>query len=82
MTLLCRGMALVRDRKQIDFNQQYLRQYWAQVKSFHAAKLTVKEAKAKLDLSAYQGFAQFQLNAPGVLDIEVARMYQLLDGGK
>ncbi len=74
--------ALVRDRKQIDFNQQYLRQYWAQVKGFHAAKLTVKEARAKLDLTAYQGFAQFQLNAPGVLDIEVARMYHLLDGGK
>lgn len=74
--------AMVRDRKQIDFNQEYLRQYWAQVKGFHAAKLTVKEAKAKLDLSAYQGFAKFQLNAPGVLDIEVARMYQLLDGGK
>ena len=74
--------ALVRDRKQIDFNQQYLRQYWAQVKGFHAAKLTVKEARAKLDLGAYKGFAQFQLNAPGVLDIEVARMYHLLDGGK
>ena len=74
--------ALVRDRKQIDFNQQYLRQYWAQVKGFHQAKLTLKEARAKVDLSAYQAFARFQLTAPGVLDVELARMYKLLDGGQ
>ncbi len=72
---------LVRDRKQINFNQQYIRQYWAQVKGFHAAKLTAKEARAKLEFGSYKAFAQFQLNEPGVLDIEIARMYRLLDGG-
>ncbi len=73
---------LVRDRKQIDFNQQYVRWYVGQVKGFHAAKLTLKEAKAKLDFGSYKKFAQFQLNAPGVLDLELARMYRLLDGGE
>ena len=73
---------LVRARAQIDFNQQYLRQYWAQVKRLHDAKLPAEDAKAKLDFSKYESFARFQLNTPGVLDIEVRRMYQLLDGGE
>ena len=72
---------LVRDRAQIGFNQRYLREYWAQVKGFHAAKLSAKEAKAKLDLSKYEAFARFQLTTPGVLDIEVGRLYSLLGGG-
>lgn len=71
---------LVRDRAQIDFNQQYIRQYWAQVKGFHSAKLSAADAKARLDLSKYAAFARFQLNTPGVLDIEVRRAYQLLNG--
>jgi glyoxylase-like metal-dependent hydrolase (beta-lactamase superfamily II) len=73
---------LVRDRAQIAVNQQYIREYWAQVKGFHRAKLTAKEAKAKLDLSKYSAYAKFQLNTPGVLDIEVGRIYQLLNGGQ
>ena len=73
---------LVRDRSQIGFNQAYIRQYWDQVKGFHDAKLPVKEAKTKVDLSKYSSFARFQLTAPGVMDIEVARMYHLLDGGE
>lgn len=73
---------LIRDRAQIDFNQAYIRQYWAQVKGFHDAKLPAKEVKAKLDLSKYSAFAKFQLTAPGVLDIEVARIYRLLEGGE
>ncbi len=73
---------LIRDRAQIDFNQAYIRQYWAQVKSFHDAKLSAKEAKARLDLSKYSAFAKFQLTAPGVLDIEIGRIYRLLEGAE
>ena len=51
-------------------------------KGFHDAKLSVKEAKAKMDLAKYSDFARFQLTAPGVMDIEIARIYRLLDGGE
>ncbi|MBI4903836.1 MAG: MBL fold metallo-hydrolase [Acidobacteria bacterium] len=71
---------LIRDRAQVDFNQQYLREYWGQVKGFHAAKMTKEQARGKLDLSKYKDFARFQLTAPGVLEIEVGRMYNLLNG--
>ncbi len=73
---------LVRDRAQIDFNQKYLRSYWAQVKGLHKAGLSAKDARAKLDLSAYKDFANFQLTAPGVLELEVGRMYHFLNGGQ
>ena len=36
---------------------------------------SVDEAVAALDLSAYREFAAFQLTAPGVLRLEVSRMY-------
>ena len=38
--------------------------------------LLIDQAVAALDLSAYREFAAFQLSSPGVLRLEVARMYE------
>ena len=73
---------LVRDRSKIDFNQRYLRTYWGQVKKSHEQGLSVEQASGKLDLSGYEQFAAFQFGRPEVRELEVRRMYQLLDGGQ
>jgi glyoxylase-like metal-dependent hydrolase (beta-lactamase superfamily II) len=70
---------LVRDKAQIAFNQQYLRTYWDQVSKSHAAGLTVAQAVEALDLKSYAEFAAFQNSLPAVLELEVRRMYELLD---
>ncbi|REJ76884.1 MAG: MBL fold metallo-hydrolase [Acidobacteria bacterium] len=70
---------LVRDKAQIAFNQEYLRKYWRQVSDSHAAGRSVEEAIAELDLSGYEEFAAFQTNMPAVLELEVRRMYELLE---
>ena len=72
---------LVRDRAQIDFNQEYLRKYWSQVKASHDEGLSLEEAIAKLDMSGYEAFAAFQFGRPEVRKLEVRRMYHLLEGG-
>lgn len=69
---------LVTDKAQIDFNQEYLRQYWSQVSASHAAGRSVEQAIAELDLSGYEQFAAFQVALPAVLELEVRRMYELL----
>lgn len=69
---------LMRGKTAIETSQAYLRDYWRQVaRSFRAGR-TVEEAVAALDLSAYGEFAAFQLGAPGVLQLEVRRMYERL----
>ena len=73
---------LVRDRAQIDFNQEYLRKYWSQVKASHDQGLSLEEAIAKLDMSDYDEFAAFQSGRPEVRELEVRRMYHLLEGGE
>ena len=73
---------LVRDRAQIDFNQEYLRKYWSQVKASHDQGLSLEEAIAKLDMSDYDMFAAFQSGRPEVRKLEVGRMYHLLEGGE
>ena len=73
---------MVRDRAQIDFNQEYLRKYWSQVKASHDQGLSLEEAIAKLDMSDYDKFAAFQSARPEVRELEVGRMYHLLDGGE
>ena len=73
---------LVRDRSKIDFNQVYLRTYWGQIKKFHGQDLSVEEAIEKVDLSGYEQFAASRFGRPEVLELEVRRMYQLLDGGQ
>lgn len=70
---------LMRDKSVIDRAQTYLRSYWAQVAEAHARGLTVDEAVAALDFSGYEDFATFQLGSPGVLRLEVARMYQRMN---
>ena len=61
--------------------QEYLRAYTSQVKGFHAEGLSVEEAMERLDLSGWEEWAAFQLSRPEILELEVRRMYQLLDGG-
>jgi len=73
---------LVRDRAQIDFNQEYLRKYWSRVKASHDQGLSLDEAIAKLDMSDYDKFAAFQSGRPEVRKLEVRRMYHLLEGGE
>ncbi len=73
---------LIRDRSRIDYTQEYLRRYWAQVKASHDQGLSVNEALAELDLAGYEDFAAFQFGRPAVLELEVRRMYHLLDGGE
>ena len=70
---------LMWDKSGIDRSQAYLRAYWAQVKASKTAGRSVDEAVAALDLSGYEDFAAFQLAAPGVLALEVGRMYERLD---
>ena len=72
---------LIRDRSRIDYNQEYLRKYWSQVKASHDQGLSLEEAIAKLDLSGYEEFAAFQFGRPEVRELEVRRMYHLLGGG-
>ncbi len=71
---------LVRDKAQIDFNQEYLRKYWGQVKASHAAGRTLDQAIDSLDLTGYEQFAASRFVRRGVLELEVGRMYSLLNG--
>ena len=73
---------LIRDRSRIDYNQEHLRKYWSQVKASHDQGLSLEEAIAKLDMSGYEEFAAFQFGRPEVRELEVRRMYHLLDGGE
>lgn len=70
--------ALMRDTSIIDEVQGYLRSYWDQVAASHEQGLTVEQAVAALDLSGYEEFAAFQIGSPGVLELEVGRMYERL----
>lgn len=70
--------ALMRGKSAIDTSQAYLRDYWRQVSQSFTSGLTVDQAVAALDLSAYAQFAAFQLGSPAVLRLEVARMYERL----
>lgn len=71
---------LITDRSKIAFNQDYLRKYWAQIEGFHGQGLTAEQAADRLDLTGYEQFAAFQLGRREVLQLEVDRMYQLLEG--
>ncbi len=73
---------LIRDRSRIDYNQEYLRTYWSQVKASHDQGLSLEEALGKLDLTGYEQFAAFQFGRPEVRELEVRRMYHLLEGGE
>ena len=69
---------LMYGKSAIEDSQAYLRDYWGQVSGSFRAGRSVDEAVAALDLSAYKEFAAFQLTAPGVLRLEVSRMYERL----
>jgi hypothetical protein len=62
----------------IEFTQEYLTRYWGQVKSFFDQGRTVEEAAGMLDLSGYERYASFQLSRPEILELEIRRMYYLL----
>ena len=53
-----------------------------QVKASHDQGLSLEEAIAKLDMSDYDEFAAFQSGRSEVRELEVRRMYHLLDGGE
>ncbi len=71
---------LVRDRSKIDFAQEYLRQYWDQVKRLHGQGLPVEEALERVDLAEYDEYTLFRRSE--VRALEVRRMYHLLNGGE
>ena len=71
---------LLRGKAQIDFNQEYLRKYWGQVKASHAAGRTLDQAIDTLDLTGYEQFAASRFSRREVLELEVGRMYALLNG--
>ncbi len=70
---------LVRDRSIISFTQEYLRKYWDQVKKSHDQGLSVEDAISRLDLEEY---GEYALRRSKVRELEVRRMYYLLDKGK
>jgi len=71
---------LIRDKEQIDFNQEYLRKYWGQVKASHAAGRTLDQAIDSVDLTGYEQFAASRFTRRAVVELEVGRMYALLNG--
>ncbi len=72
---------LVRDLSQIDYAQTYLRHYWSEVEKAHGQGLSVDEAQEAIDMSAYGEYAAFQTVRPEVGRLEIARMYELMEGG-
>lgn len=68
----------VRDKSRIDARQEYLRDYWAQAKASHDAGLSPADAFAKLDLLKHG----FGAGRPAIRQLEIARMYHLMDGGE
>lgn len=70
---------LMRDKTHIDRSQAYLRQYWNQVADSYEKGLSAEEAAAAIDFSDYEEFAAFQVAAPQVVQLEVARMYERIE---
>ena len=69
---------VVRDKARIDARQEYLRDYWAQAASSHEAGLSPADAFAKLNLEKH-GFGS---GRPAIRQLEIERMYHLMDGGE
>ncbi len=69
---------ITRDKSRIDARQEYLRDFWAQAKASHDAGLSPAEALAKLDLEKH-GFGN---GRPAIRQLEIERMYHLMDGGE
>jgi len=69
---------VTRDKARIDARQEYLRDFWAQAKASHDAGLSPAEAVAKLDLEKH-GFGS---GRPAIRQLEIERMYHLMDGGE
>ncbi len=67
---------LMYDKTHIDRSQAYLRQYWNQVADSYEKGLSAAEAATAIEFSGYQEFAAFQVAAPAVVQLEVARMYE------
>ena len=67
---------LMRDKTGIDRSQAYLRQYWKQVSDSYDKGLSAAEAAAAIDFTDWEEFAAFQVAAPQVIQVEVARMYE------
>jgi cyclase len=70
--------SIVRDKSRIDARQEYLRDYWAQAKASHDAGLSPADAFAKLNLEKH-GFGS---GRPAIRQLEITRMYHLMDGGE
>lgn len=69
---------VTRDKLRIDARQEYLRDFWAQAKTSHDAGLSSADAFAKLDLEKH-GFGS---GRPAIRQLEIERMYHLMDGGE
>lgn len=66
-------------KAKIDHFEAYLRDFWAQAKAFHDAKVPAQEAAQKMDMRK-QAANYPTITAPGVLWHGVARVYEELDG--
>ena len=55
---------IVRDRKLIEFTQQYIRNYWKAVKGAYSKGKSVDEAVEIVDLKGYEDYAFFQNKHP------------------
>jgi cyclase len=69
---------ITRDKSRIDARQAYIRDFWEQAKASHDAGLSPAEALAKLDLEKH-GFGS---GRPEIRQLEIERMYHLMDGGE
>jgi cyclase len=69
---------IVRDKARIDARQEYLRDYWAQAEASHKAGLSPADAFAKLNLEKHG----FGAGRPVIRQLEIARMYHLMEGGE
>jgi cyclase len=69
---------VTRDKSRIDARQEYLRDYWTQAKASHDAGLSPADAFGKLNLEKHG----FGARRPAIGQLEIERMYHLMDGGE
>ena len=69
---------VTRDKSRIDARQEYLRDYWTQAKASHDAGLSPADAFGKLNLEKHG----FGAGRPAIRQLEIERMYHLMDGGE
>ena len=67
------------DRARIDYLQAYMRDFQERATALHAQGLSYQEAAAQIDMTDHAGNYP-QITGPGVAEIAMQRMFELLDG--